>query len=791
MTAVSARRWLVPEVVQTSAMDCGPAALKCLLEGHGISVSYGRLREACQTSVDGTSIDVMEDVANQLGLEAEQIMLPLDHLLLPEALALPAIAVVRLPSGATHFVVAWRRHGRFVQLMDPGTGRRWTTTASFLREMYKHTMPVPAAMWRDFAGGDEFLGALRRRLQELGVGSIGERWIADANEDSGWRGHAVLDAAVRMVTSLVDAGGLDTGSEAQRLMDACLRRAREGEATDAVPASYWSVRPAPPSEDGDEQLFVSGAVVVRALGRRGTKPEEVKPLSDELVAALSEPETKPAHELWRLLRADGLLSPAIVAVALALAAFAVAVEALVFRGLLEVTRDLALGSQRLGAMVALGVFMIALLILEFPIAGAMLRMGRHLETRLRLAFLEKIPRLHDRYFQSRLTSDMAERSHAIHTVRHLPILAGHLLRSTFTLSVTVLALAWLDPKSALLALLVGVASVALPLASQRVLADRDLRFRTHAGALSRFYLDALLGLVPVRAHGAERAVRREHESLLTDWARAGFGLQRAVVLVEGLMLSSGFLLSAWLVIAYLGRASETGSLLLFVYWALALPVYGQQIGVVARQYPAERNRVLRLLEPLGAPEEEEDESAASDDSGEAAEVTLENVAVVAGGHTILEDITLGIAPKSHVAIVGRSGAGKSSLVGLLLGWHKPACGRVLVDGEPLAGARIDALRQRTVWLDPAVQLFHRSLFDNLRYGANDTSSLSAVLKAAHLEVVIERLPDGLQTALGEGGGLLSGGEGQRVRFGRALVRLAPRLVILDEPFRALDRAQRR
>jgi ATP-binding cassette subfamily B protein len=57
------RRFLVPEVVQTSAMDCGPASLKCLLEGYGVRASYGRLREACQTDVDGTSIDTIEDVA--------------------------------------------------------------------------------------------------------------------------------------------------------------------------------------------------------------------------------------------------------------------------------------------------------------------------------------------------------------------------------------------------------------------------------------------------------------------------------------------------------------------------------------------------------------------------------------------------------------------------------------------------------------------------------------------------------------------------------------------------------
>src|SRR5512132_2008540 len=101
--ALRTRRLLAAEVVQTSAMDCGPAALKCLLEGFGISVSYGRLREACQTDVDGTSIDTMEEVAQQLGLRAEQIMVPLDHVLLSEAQVLPAIIVVQFANGLTHF----------------------------------------------------------------------------------------------------------------------------------------------------------------------------------------------------------------------------------------------------------------------------------------------------------------------------------------------------------------------------------------------------------------------------------------------------------------------------------------------------------------------------------------------------------------------------------------------------------------------------------------------------------------------------------------------------------------
>jgi ATP-binding cassette subfamily B protein len=174
-------------------------------------------------------------------------------------------------------------------------------------------------------------------------------------------------------------------------------------------------------------------------------------------------------------------------------------------------------------------------------------------------------------------------------------------------------------------------------------------------------------------------------------------------------------------------------------------------------------------------------------------VTFDAVAVRAAGQTILEEVRVHIGAGSHVAVVGASGAGKSSLVGLLLGWHRAACGRILIDGQPLDAARLDRLREETAWLDPAVQLWNRSLLQNLLYGtrAQDTIEAREVLEEANLFPVLQHLPEGLQTHLGEGGGLLSGGEAQRVRLGRALARSPARLVILDEPFRGLDRGQRR
>ncbi|HEY1337762.1 MAG TPA: ATP-binding cassette domain-containing protein, partial [Bryobacteraceae bacterium] len=149
-------------------------------------------------------------------------------------------------------------------------------------------------------------------------------------------------------------------------------------------------------------------------------------------------------------------------------------------------------------------------------------------------------------------------------------------------------------------------------------------------------------------------------------------------------------------------------------------------------------------------------------------------------------------PGSHVAIVGPSGAGKSSLVGLLQGWHRPATKRILIDSAPLNAASVSRVRRQIAWLDPAVHLWNRSFADNLVYGSHDSRErLGFAIDAADLTDILEALPDGLQTPLGEGGALLSGGQGQRVRAGRALLRTGVRLVILDEPFRGLDREKRR
>jgi ABC-type bacteriocin/lantibiotic exporter with double-glycine peptidase domain len=801
--------WTAPEVVQTSAMDCGPAALKCVLDGHGIPVSYGRLREACQTDVDGTSIDALETVAPQLGLPAQQVMLPLNHVLGPGPTVWPAIVVVTLPDGAPHFVVVWRRVGPWLQVMDPASGRRWVKARDFAHQVLQHEHLVSDLAWRAWAATDAFTVPLTRGLQAIGLGRRGARALVEqAAEDAGWFSLGALDASLRMVQQLVRAGGLRQGRDAARLVKALHERTL-GHADDIfrdIPATHWSVQPAL-GDSGEMALRLRGAVLLRLgapLQREISYDATLPPppaLSRELQSALTEPAARPLHMVWQLVRQQGLAAPLAMLGAMTLAAGALVVEALLLRGLFHIANELHQDSQRLLAMLALLAFAALLLAFELPIMAESMRMGRQLETRLRMQLLAKLPRLSDRYFQSRSVGDMAERSHSLQQVRQLPSLVMASLQSGAEVLFTLLGVAIVAPASTGWAALIVLLALLLPWAMQPLLAERDMRLHNHAGALHTCFLDALLGLVPVRAHRAQAAVRRQHEGLLVAWTRACRSLALVQTLAGGLqsLLCMG-VAGALLVQHFQASGAVAGSDLLLVYWVLKLPALGSRLGHTLKAWPGQRNVLARLMEPLGAPDAPTAAAGRPILAPEAGtSLRIEGGQVVAGGHTILQDLDLHIAAGEHVAIVGASGAGKSSLLGLLMGWHRLTAGQCTLNGHDASPEALAQLRRQVAWVDPGVQLWNRPLLDNLLYACPPTEAgsqgaemtrLAAALDAADLRGVLQRLPQGLQTPLGEGGGLLSGGEGQRVRFARALMQDSVQLALLDEPFRGLDRQQR-
>ena len=154
---------------------------------------------------------------------------------------------------------------------------------------------------------------------------------------------------------------------------------------------------------------------------------------------------------------------------------------------------------------------------------------------------------------------------------------------------------------------------------------------------------------------------------------------------------------------------------------------------------------------------------------------------------ILKDIDLTIEPGQVAALVGPSGAGKTTLVGLIARFYDPEKGRVRIDGKDIRTFKQRSLRQRISFVLQDTLLFHTTVWQNIAYGRPEASR-DEIMRAAQLanaHEFIEQMPEGYDTIVGERGATLSGGQRQRIAIARAIVREAP-ILILDEPSSGLD-----
>jgi ATP-binding cassette subfamily B multidrug efflux pump len=159
---------------------------------------------------------------------------------------------------------------------------------------------------------------------------------------------------------------------------------------------------------------------------------------------------------------------------------------------------------------------------------------------------------------------------------------------------------------------------------------------------------------------------------------------------------------------------------------------------------------------------------------------------------VLEEFTLTVAPGEKIGLVGRSGAGKSTVVNLLLRFFDLEGGRILIDGQDIAGVTQESLRAQISMVTQDTSLLHRSIGDNIRYGRQDSSDAEviAAAKLAHAHEFILNLVDwkerrGYDAQVGERGVKLSGGQRQRIAIARVILRNAP-ILVLDEATSALD-----
>ncbi|GAA1455013.1 ABC transporter ATP-binding protein [Nocardiopsis tropica] len=168
-------------------------------------------------------------------------------------------------------------------------------------------------------------------------------------------------------------------------------------------------------------------------------------------------------------------------------------------------------------------------------------------------------------------------------------------------------------------------------------------------------------------------------------------------------------------------------------------------------------------------------------------VEFDSVTFRYGEHTVLDEVSLSVPEGRRLAVVGPSGAGKSTLLALIARFHDVDAGAVRVGGVDVRDIGTEALMARIAIVFQDVYLFDGTIEENVRLGrpGADEAAMRAAASAARLDEVVERLPDGWDTRVGEGGALLSGGERQRVSIARALLKDAP-VVLLDEVTSALD-----
>ncbi len=318
--------------------------------------------------------------------------------------------------------------------------------------------------------------------------------------------------------------------------------------------------------------------------------------------------------------------------------------------------------------------------------------------------------------------------------------------------------------------------------------------RDRSADVGSFLIETLLGMkVIVGFNAQEREAQRfrAHNDRFID---ALMSMRKLTYLsggVPGLLLSAGsgavFLVGGMRVIDH---TITMGTLVAFIAYQMRLVWPIQALMGLYASLASARVSLRRVNEILDAPADVVEATNAVSIPTTRGAISLTDVTFAFGrGGPVLDRVSLDVRAGERLAIVGRSGEGKSTIADLLVRQLDPQSGAVLLDGIDLRTARLADIRRHVLVVDGEPFVFHASIADNIRYARPDASEVDVVAAAesAGLAPLIERLPHGIHTTAGERGRALSAGERQRVAIARAFL-ADPTILVLDEATGALDPA---